>query len=346
MRHTYTPEMLEQIEYVCKDPSVRIYSQLKKSAANLNEIESFLTTICSFLKENQSELGALDYILRLNFSNLDIKTKLSVKHITNALKSDSKVIEINRNLSVLSTSKIQDFSNSGIAIYSQKNKCVSILVHNGTDVTIYIKGIPAKELNINFPLSSPRVNKRMARSSKEYRLSIIDFYNNRVKYNVTNHWHDKTKRILKGGKTEDIFQDSLANWLDENISDGIAIPKVKKISKDETDIEIKAYGGNSYLIEIKWLGSNEKSRTPYDESRLRDSITQVVNYLEIDKEVLDATLVVYDGRELPKFNKLKHITLQKNEWKEVKECLRVKLPSKGSCYVFYLISQSASTRKN
>lgn len=344
VRNSYTPEVLEQVEQVCKDPAVFIYHQRQTTAPDIARITDVLTSICVFLKENYSEIGTLEYILKLNLSDKSVKNKLTAERILNSLNNDSKIIEINQGLSIISKDKLIDFSNSGIANYSKTNNAILIFVHNGIDLTIYVDGVPTKQINVNYPLSAPRVNKQTSRSSRDYRLSLIDFYNVRVKNNITDHWHNRAKRILKGGKTENIFQDQLTNWLTENISDGIVIPKVKKISKDETDIEIKALGGNSYLVEIKWMGVNESS-TPYDMPRLKDSIHQVRNYLNIDPEVLDAALVFYDGRDLDKFKKIKCLEHQKDEWKRLQEFSKEKLPLKATCFVFYLISLSASQRK-
>jgi len=337
--------MLDQIETVCKDPAVSIFNAFKSSKLRLATITKFLKDICVFLKTHQSDLAAMDYLIKLNFVSTETKTKLDSHQIINALENDSKIIEINQNLSIVSLDKIDSFSNSGISSFCLKNKCVCVFVHNGSDITIYVKGVPAKELNINYPLSLPRVNKRTARQSRDYKLAIMDFYNQRVKHNITEHWANKSKRILRGGKTEDVFQDELANWLDENISDGLVMSKVKKISKDETDIEIIAIGGNSYLIEIKWLGKNE-SNTSHDQPKIKDSIIQVKNYLKTDLKVLDSALVIYDGRDLEKFKQLKCIDSETNEWKQLKECLKQKVPIRSNCYVFFLISQSASVRKN
>jgi hypothetical protein len=344
-KSSYTPEILEQVEYVCKDPAFLIFSQTTKKTLDYNQITNFLISICSFLKANHANLGTVDYILKLNLTNTEKKNIINAKRILTALSGNTKMIEINSELSTLSRTDFTDLSNSAIANYCLKNECTCIFVHNGTDITIYVKGIPAKEININYPLSTPRQNKKTSRSSKEYKLSMQDFYFNRVKPNITDHWYNKAKRILNGGDTEEIFQRQLANWLDENIGDGMVIQKVKKPSQDETDIEIRAFGGNIYLIEIKWLGINQ-GKTKYDEARIRDSIFQLRNYLNIEPTVVDASIAVYDGRTLDRFKQLKCVSNCKDEWKELSECLTEQLPPKGNCFVFFLISESASKRKN
>lgn len=340
--------MLDMISKVLKDPAIQIFNAYKDyiPTLDIDSVSLFLTEICSFIKKNSSSLGTIEYILKLNFENTQSTTKkISSAWLLNAFQNHNKIVEINAKFSVLSNSKLYDLSNSGIANYSKNDNSTCIFVHNGTDLTIYINGFPIREFNINYPESMPSVNKKTARVANDYKLSLIDFYNIRVKNNITNHWKDKGKRILLGGKTEDIFQDSLYSWLYENINDAIVSPKVKKISKDETDIEIIAHGGNNYLIEIKWLGKNEKNTT-YDIPRLRDSIMQVKNYLKTDTKVLDATLLVYDGRPITEFNKIKCIRNEDSDWKEIKKCSGQSLPLKGNCYIFFLISESASQRKN
>jgi hypothetical protein len=136
----------------------------------------------------------------------------------------------------------------------------------------------------------------------------------------------------------------LTNWLIDNLSAKKINFKVKKISTDETDIEIVKHGGDTYLIEIKWLGKNE-GNTEYDENRVAAAFDQIKNYLDVDKDVLEVTLVVYDGRKAEEFNKFSCIRSEDGNWKEINECKARKMPLKGTGFLFLLISETASIRK-
>jgi hypothetical protein len=230
-----------------------------------------------------------------------------------------------------------------MANHSHKNQCVVILVHNGIDISIYSKGIPIEQRNLNHPSAQPVLNKKFNRPADDYKVSLIDFYREKVRTNLTSHWFDQNKRILRGGKTEDIFQNALVQWFVDNLSAKKINFKVKKISTDETDIEIIKHGGETFLLELKWLGKNEKSSYPL--SKLTDAFDQVENYLESDLEILEATLVVYDGRDISEYNKLSYIEEESGNWKEIKECEAKKLSTRGTAFVFHLISQTASKRK-
>lgn len=343
-KYSYSTSVLEKIDRICKDPAVEIVSAFPSHNLLIDEIEKFIKDIVTFIGESYTETGTVQYVIEMSFKTAKGE-KISTAVILNELKSDNNVFSVDSSLNITEISRLAEVSDSHLSKHSRDKKKVLFFITNGLDVKIYCQGITIHELNVRNPDAAPRVSKKFARVARDYRYSLMDFYQERVKLNVTDHWQKQSTRTLKGGKTEDIFQNSLANWLHENIIASRIIPKVKKISRDETDIEIIEHGGNSYLIEIKWLGKNN-SGTSYSETRVRDAIDQVKNYLDIDKEVLEATLVVYDGRADTEFDKLVFVDEEKGSWKEIEECLTKKLPEKGKGLIYYLISGTASSRKS
>jgi hypothetical protein len=335
-----------EINRVCKEPCLEIFNSFPEKDLLIDDIEDFLKKIYSFIATNYSDLGSIEYLLKLNFSDTESgKNILNASYILKEKSNNKQLYEIDNHLNIISSSRLNDLSDTLLCKHTRDNNSVILFVLNGIDTKLYCRGMIIGEINSLNPGAAPKINKRLGRSAQDYKYSLKDFYKERVRNNVTKHWKDQSKRILLGGKTEDIFQFNLANYLQENINAARVIPKVKKISQDETDIEIIEHGGNSYLIELKWLGVNAAG-TPYNESRIRDSFSQVKNYLEIDKEVIEATLVIFDGRTFADYNKLISVDEEIGHWKEIRESMAETLPLKGKGFVFFLISESASQRKS
>lgn len=114
---------------------------------------------------------------------------------------------------------------------------------------------------------------------------------------LTRYWFDKAKRILLTGPdgTEYIFQNSLFWWLRHFVSDSIDVyAEPTKHGQDKTDIIVTTFDGK-YVIEVKWLGKNQKS-TVYGEPRIQEGIEQVAIYLNNDAKLIWGYLIIYDAR--------------------------------------------------
>ena len=342
--YSYPPEILLEINRVCKEPCLEIFNSFPEEDLLIDDIEDFLKRIYAFIAANYNDLGSVEYLLKLNFSDKG-ENVLNAGYILKEKSNNKQLYEIDHQLNTINSIILNDLSDTLLCKHTRDTNSVILFVLNGLDTKLYCRGMIVGEINALNPGALPKINKRLGRSARDYKYSLKDFYKERVRNNVTKHWNDPSKRILLGGKTEDIFQFNLCNYLQENINAARIIPKVKKISQDETDIEIIEHGGNSYLIELKWLGVNTTG-TPYNETRIRDSFSQVKNYLEIDKEVIEATLLVFDGRTFAEYNKLVSIDEEVGHWKEIRECMTEVLPLKGKGFVFFLISESASQRKS
>ena len=51
------------------------------------------------------------------------------------------------------------------------------------------------------------------------------------------------------------LRNNLQNWLEEHLNGAVVQGGVKKVTNDETGIEIRVHGESKfYIIEVKWLG--------------------------------------------------------------------------------------------
>jgi hypothetical protein len=114
---------------------------------------------------------------------------------------------------------------------------------------------------------------------------------------ATRYWFDKAKRILLTGPdgTEYIFQNALYWWLRHYVADSIDVyAEPTKHGQDKTDIIVTTFDGK-YVIEVKWLGKNQK-KTTYGEGRIQEGIAQVAIYLNNDAKLVWGHLIIYDAR--------------------------------------------------
>lgn len=342
-----SPEMAEALGAVCRHPAVKIVAFSPNLDVEI--VSSCLSQIWLFLKDNKNVLGELGYILELRFCECAVEKKqLSSQYILDCLNQGTNVIKINYNLDTLGFSNIGVLGVPEISEYSRSNQCCIIHVINGIDFRIYHNGLAIKDMNVDNLFSQSLTIRRHSRQASDYKQSIIDHYHQRIRFaQFSSHWDppgDRKKRILHGErKTEMIFHDNLWNWLEENLNASV-YGMVNKLSSDQTDIEIRAREPLFYILEVKWLGSNGK--TSYSWGRLSDGITQVMNYLDIEPQCLEACLVTYDGRELEEFRKLEECDGEADQWKEFRKCDDAEFPPKGKGLLFFLENETASIRKS
>lgn len=338
------PAMKAAISKVCNDPATKIVSVLPD--LNREQVQHYLERIFDFLRDSFEDLKEVEYLLRVGFSSStpDFRKKLDTPFISQTLRASANTFFIDADFNVLGIDD-RDTSASAISEYSFQEKCCVIHILNGVDFIIYANGLTIKEMNIRSPLQGPMTRKRYARSAHDYKLSIIEHYQNRVRFSqFCDHWADKNERLLRAERqTEMIFHSNLQNWLEEHLEYATVYGRVKKVTGNETDIEIRTLGGRGrfYIIEVKWLGKNA-SKTTYTQDDLARAFKQVKNYLDSEKDVLEACLVAYDGRSLEDFRKLEHCGGELDQWKKVQRCQSEELPPRGTGLVFFLESRSAS----
>ncbi|MBN8582679.1 MAG: hypothetical protein J0L96_18590 [Anaerolineae bacterium] len=343
-----SPQLSTAIANVCREPATKIVSVFPD--LDHEKISVFFEVVTKFLRDHIAEIGERQFVIKPIFSIKSTpKTPLLTSDVLiNALRIGANLIEVDENFSMISSTKIS-LSSPELSSYSKDNECCLLFVQNGVEIVVYAKGYTLSEINLIAPLASPSTRKKFAKSGHAYKLSIIDHYRQRIRYGgiYSDYWHDRNKRILQNPlkKTEKLFHNNLQNWLDENLEGASVLGCVKKISEDETDIEIRLHSESNvyFIVEVKWLGDNGK--TKYSESRLRDGIKQVNAYLQRDPLASEVCLVAYDGRQLSKFEELPAINEEPEQWKEISECQSEILLQRGMGLVFYLESRFASNTK-
>lgn len=340
--YKYSSNIYDKINKVCNDLCVQLILDFPELV--INDIEPIFDKLINFIKDNHSSIGTSQFLIKLDLIDKSLTEKITSDIIIDELRNGGNLIELNSNLNILNISPFKpQFSSSAISMYSKQKECITVFVKNGVDLMIYSKGVNIKEVNVTSPNSLPVIFDKYNHPAENYKLSLKDFYKQKIRVNLTGHWDNKSKRILKGGQTEKHFQRELVKWLNDHLTCKKINYSTRKISNDETDIEIIKHGGDTYIIELKWLGEN-KSGTKYNIDKVEAAFDQVKNYIEIEQDVLEISLVTYDGREIAEFEKLICIEEETGNWKEIKECNAKYLPKKATGFIFYLVNKSASKR--
>lgn len=345
-----SPELLAAITNVGNDPAVKIVAELP--TLNVAYVEQAINRVINFLRSTRGDLGAVEYILQLDFDDsASQNTLLTAQAVSQFTAISANAIVLSPDMHIVRSYRLHTTAPEVLASHSREQRSCLIHVMNSSDIMIYANGFIVKHLNLLSPFAPPAPIKRFSRHAVDYKMSLIEFYKQRVRFfQNSQHWDppgDASKRVLcrqlGRQKTEMIFHKNLWGWLEENIVGAAVFGSVKKLSEDETDIELRIMGGGLIIIEVKWLGTNGK--TPYGESRLRDGIVQIKNYLIREPSTNEACLVVFDGRDLDKFRLLEAKEEEQDQWKMVRHCLSEEVPTRGSCLVFFLESETASKRK-
>lgn len=337
-----SPEIIKAISRVCRDTATKVILEL---GLEHDLISLCLEKVHDFIRNNQHALGAMEYVLKLDFLGSTSAHDLTVSSLLESLGAGANIIIVDKDLKITGLDTIPSTAASSLSDYSKSNACCLIHVFSGVEMVIYANGLIKSELNALRPLRGPVTHKKTAKHGDDYILSIHEHYQKRIRYPgiFSDHWEDRLNRVLRRTpkKTEKIFHDNLWGWLNENLNCAVVSGNVGKVTGDETDIEVSIYGEpRFYIIEVKWLGTN--GSTTYSESRLRDGIDQVKQYLERDLDATGACLVAYDGRDIEKFEELGCCDCASEQWKEISTCQTAVLPPRGKGFVFYLESQSAS----
>lgn len=261
------------------------------------DADSFVKKIIEFLGENQANLGDVTYFLILlsPFDKMPAENEeLSGQNIINKITSGTPhlFLDINTNIVEAKSGLTERKDASEI---SEKRKCLIYRVH-GLVVDVYLDGKTIGSIyDIRYPEAAETYRHGLKRPMKDYKIIIDDHYQHSVRRGQeTKHWANRRRRILRR-KPEERFHNSLARWLKLFISGN---PSVKRTAVDpagdQTDIDVYV-DGNSYVIEIKWLGQTDNHS--YDRRQLDVGAEQLRIYLENDTAILLGVLVAYDGRD-------------------------------------------------
>jgi hypothetical protein len=330
---------------VFRDTSLTIQQRLDTwDFAAGREIINRLT---AFLRKNRAQLGDIPFGLELTQKTDAAKPELTAKAIAAANASQASLMTLDSELRVLTVIPLNCGAVADETVFSAAS-AGTVIAHyeNRALVRLYANGFTARCINLDEPTSSPGRVVRMRYGAEQYRLAIRDHYRNSVKYwQDTDHWAKKPERKLysrlgSSTKTEHIFHRSLARWLEAHL-DADVKSAPQDTTGDKPDIQITALGGRVFLVEIKWLGCNDKD-TKHDLDWLAKAFKQLSDYLIKQSTVTWATLVAYDGRTKDKFIALTHVDSPEDGCKMVEDCKGVCVPTRGDCMVLFLEHTSAS----
>lgn len=301
-----------------------------------------------FLNANIDDLGDRSFLLELAQEDDTSGSALSAALIIDANQNGPAVITLGhglRTIGIIAASVADDSEPDEVNACDLSEGTVIAFYEQRCLVRFYVDGSTAGTLDPRAMSSRPGKYPRLSRRPEDYEDAILDHYRSRVRDWQSDHWADRQKRTLrarrgKAVRTEDIFQDSLVEWLDLHL-DATVKGKVGQVTSDQTDIEINA-PGKLYIIEIKWLGKNE-SGTPYTIKRVSEGLRQVRDYLAKQARVKHGTLVVYDGRPQKQFESLNHVVAQPHPGcKCICKCEDESVNARASCMLFFLRSTTAS----
>jgi hypothetical protein len=274
------------------ETSLQVYSVIGIPEDRTRE---FLKTLAAFARANHTQLEHTPYILVLTGPVKDGK-KVKVKDIQFSCGTGRSVFFVDETLRLEKT-EVGEAKISSCSMLSEQRGLFAALV---ADTYIYkmLSGKTIGELDVEMASRNPLAGSKWHRSIAEFDGLLLDHYHIIIRDEQgLRYWHDKNARILLCGKngTEEIFHRSLFWWLNNYVSDKLKVyAQPKGVGQDETDIIVVTVGG-SYLIEIKWLGKNQKG-TIYDQDQINVGLAQVYIYLDNDPKCICGNLVVYDGR--------------------------------------------------
>lgn len=307
----------------------------------LKKVRSFCTT-------NTRHLGNRQFALKMNCNPNATGMDLLTPQLILRLRSNPAyipLIEINEALNVVSTHDVLVNPNDDCRALIDDASLDCAIFYYEQENRAYISANCRRVAEIN-PINWTRAGAASSfnRQVEDYPESIKDHYRQEVKRaSSLKHWKNTKKRILIGGKTEKIFHESLFAWLERELKNANCnvIKEPQKSNNDKMDIWIQEFG-RFHVIEVKWMGKNEK--TIYNADKIKLGLAQLQQYAENDPFPETSTLVVYDGRVRDEFDKLKG-TLCEDGIAELLEHDGVVKPVSGICYVLFLYSGTASSAK-
>lgn len=345
MENSIPTAFVEAAQAVHATPNLRIVMRL----GNLWEPgpgQLILDDLLKFFASNATRIGNLPFALRLNQCKAAASHPLAASITNKLIDGKLRIFDIDQTLGIFGENEtgIMD-GNPSAKFFLQESSAKSPILYYLSQGCACIFAGKSLVFEFNPKTGGPvGLTQHFMRRSEEYEVMIREHYEEWVKHDQrTKHWHDREKRILKKSTeeatfTEQIFQESLRRWLNDNCADKAQVRvELKSEASDRTDIEIIPLFGGFFVIEIKWMGKNQND-FGYGESRIGDGLRQITEYIKRGASVRKATLVAYDGRGEKQFSE---IVSSKDIAEGVKEIV-AGVPDRGSAFVLYLFSKHAS----
>jgi hypothetical protein len=263
----------------------------------IGRVETFLTSIAKFVWGNYKQLNDYSYLLLLTDSRPK-KPYLDHKTILRNIRNGKRVFYVDEELRLISASDGEVRMTDCVSL-TDKESALGVLV-TGTYAWEILRGKVTNECDVIRRRVGTPVLSKFHRPMSEFEQILSEHMENSVaRQQHIRYWKDRSKRILLAGPdgTEGIFHLDLYWWLNNYVADKLKVyAEPKGLGQDKTDIIVVTLDG-SYVIEVKWLGTNE-NKQKYDQTRINEGLAQVKIYLDNDSELVCGYLVVYDGRPL------------------------------------------------
>jgi hypothetical protein len=340
-----TREQKDAVNAVFKSTSARILKHLPDWNFALGKQQ--LKAIHPLLKSIAGKIGNISFAVEITQRSDAGRSSLTTQDILSANAGQILMPKLGENLCVVGVRKLGRSSQNILSPVNMSNASAKtvILLREGNEISVYAGGFTVAFFDLSSPDVEPPSSARFARRAEDYEQSILDHYRESVRYcQHTDHWKDRKKRILfhlKGThKTEHIFHHDLHHWLNTFLEAQV-VSSATFTSKDELDILIIAPDGRTYLIEVKWMGTNGK--TTYRIKDISKGLKQLDTYLKRQPKIFKGTLVAYDGRREVEFQSLTCSGEDSIEGcKKLASCNGVHTPERGSCLILFLDSRTAS----
>lgn len=287
-----TAEQLQALQKVIGSAAVRIASRLN---IGVDRLERFLDDVSMLVIDSQGIVHN-SYTLVACFDKQG-NANLTAGQIVSNSASDMNQFFVDEALNVVSISSasVDPVSVSDRSLTSSN---LEILIESTGVTSAYLCGRLESQLELcSFgAVSNPH---EWSRPISDFAKILADH----VQHAVANeqqfrYWANKQKRILLSGPkgTENLFQHKLYWWLKTYVSDAIkVVAEAQGFGQDKTDVTIVT-GRGSIVIEIKWLGKNDKKTEWKHPPRIDEGLEQVRLYLEKDTKLIKGYVVVYDAR--------------------------------------------------
>lgn len=287
------PDQLRVIQRLISSPAVQAAAALDMP---LERAELFVSRVAEYVRENGARLGDRVHMLILGSLSREgepLCTSSALEH----LNSGRRLLYVDEELRLIraidSEARISDCTKG-----TEEAQTLGVLIQ-GTYTYYFLKGRCIDEGDVLNPRAGAPIPSKWHRPMAEFDQLLQDHKCNCVdREQHFKYWHDRRARILRSGPdgTETLFHQSLFWWLKNFVADKLKVyAEPAAFGQDKTDIIVVTVRG-SQIVEVKWLGRNEKS-TGYGQERIDEGLGQVALYLDGDDDLVCGYLVIYDGRK-------------------------------------------------
>lgn len=293
-----SPAQLKIIQGILEDVALRLNINLSMP---LVEAIKFMDDAEHFIRKNAH--WKRKYVLALDLASTG-SARLTWETVAAKINAGLNIIKIDKQFRLIGAVDGGDLKVTDAFKRSKANSSLELHVNEDAFVYYAINGEP-DEFSIAEPGQGPSSRALRRRRFEDFDQLLDDHFKQHVdREKGFDYWYKRPKRILLAGHsgTEWIFQRNLIWWLRQCVQNYTYIcAEPNGPGEDKTDINVVTDIG-AYLVEIKWLGENEKG-TKNEQSQIDKGLAQVKLYLEREENYLRGYLVIYDARAAEKHKK-------------------------------------------